>query len=258
MSFMTAENILEVREIGFSIVRNVLPPDHAVDLRQRLDRLTTKQRETANELSKVDDYMVHNPMVLDAAFLHLLEHPAIIEVLDEFLSTTSILYAYTTSSMPAGGTNYSNRIHVDSPRVIPGYLAQIGIIIALDDFTEDNGATYALPRSFELTTPPTEEEFYGGAVRLLPRRGDLVVLDPRVSHVGGVNSTANDRHAVTLSACRSFMRQRFDYPRLIPSEMANMLSPTLRRLLGFNVRVPTSLAEYYVPAEQRLYLAGQG
>jgi ectoine hydroxylase-related dioxygenase (phytanoyl-CoA dioxygenase family) len=258
VSFLTAENIVEVRDVGFSIVRNVLAPDHAADLRQRLDRLAKQQRETANEMSKVDDYMVHNPMVLDTAFLYLLEHPAIVEILDEFLSNTSILYAYTTSSMPAGGTNYSNRIHVDSPRVIPGYLAQIGVIIALDDFTETNGATYVLPRSFELTTPPTEDEFYAGAVRLLPKRGDLVVLDPRAYHVGGVNSTTDDRHAVTLSACRSFMRQRFDYPRLISPEMTEMLTPTLRRLLGFNVRVPTSLEEYYVPAEQRLYLAGQG
>jgi len=179
-------------------------------------------------------------------------------VLDEFISNTSILYAFTTSSMPAGGTNYSNRIHVDSPRVIPGYISQIGVIVALDDFTEENGATFMLPKSFERTTPPTEEEFYKGAERVCPRRGDLVVLQPRTWHLGGKNHTVNDRHAITLSACRSFMRQRFDYPRLINPALAETLTPTLRRLLGFNVRVPASLDEYYVPEEQRLYKAGQG
>jgi ectoine hydroxylase-related dioxygenase (phytanoyl-CoA dioxygenase family) len=202
--------------------------------------------------------MVHNPMVLDSTFLHLLEHPAIVEILDEFLGETSILYAYTTSSMPAGGTNYSNRIHVDSPRVIPGYISQMGVIVALDDFTEQNGATYLLPRSFELTTPPTEEDFLASAQRVLPRRGDLVVLNPRTWHLGGQNQTCEDRHAVTMSACRSFMRQRFDYPRLVGQDLVDELTPTLRRLLGFNVRVPASLEEYYVPEDQRLYLAGQG
>lgn len=258
MTFLTEKNIAEVREIGYSVVRGAVDTDQAIDLRARLARLVAEQRERQTDLTSVDDYMVHNPFVLDSAFLDVLEHPAIIEVLDEFLGNTSILYACTTSSMPAGGANYSSRIHVDSPRVIPGYVSQIGVIIALDDFTEDNGATYMLPSSFERTTPPTKEEFFAGAERVLPTRGDLVVFQPRTWHLGGENHTTEDRHAVTLSACRSFMRQRFDYPRLIDPDLAKTLSPTLRRLLGFNVRVPASLDEYYVPEDQRLYKAGQG
>lgn len=258
MTSLTPQNIAQVREVGFSVVRNAIDPAQALDLRKRLATLVAQQRERATELSRVDDYMVHNPMVLDSAFLALLEHPSIIEVLDEFLSNTSILYACTTSSMPAGGTNYSNRIHVDSPRVIPGYVSQIGVIVALDDFTEENGATYMLPSSFERTAAPSDEEFFAQAERVLPRRGDLVVLQPRVWHLGGENRTENDRHAVTLSACRSYMRQRFDYPRLISDSLAETLSPTLRRILGFNVRVPASLDEYYVPEALRLYKAGQG
>lgn len=258
MTSLTAANVDELRQIGFTVVRDALDTDHAADLRVRLARLVADQRAGATELSRVDDYMVHNPMVLDHAFLHLLEHPSIVEVLDEFLGDTSILYACTTSSMPAGGSNYSNRIHVDSPRIIPGYISQIGVIVALDDFTESNGATFLLPGSFERDTPPTEEEFFTKAQRVFPRRGDLVVLHPRTWHLGGENTTSDDRHAVTLSACRSFMRQRFDYPRLVDPALVPGLSPTLRRLLGFNVRIPANLGEYYVPSEQRLYLAGQG
>jgi len=258
MSYLTEENIAEVHSAGFTIVRNAIDEAVVLDARARLARLVAEQRANATDATRIDDYMVHNPFVLDPAFLHLLEHPAIIEVLDEFLSDTSILYACTTSSMPSGGTNYSHRIHVDSPRVIPGYISQMGIIIPLDDFTEDNGATYMLPSSFERVEPVSEAEFFANAVRVLPRRGDLVVLNPRTWHLGGENRTDEDRHAVTLSACRSFMRQRFDYPRLIDAEMAQTLSPTLRRLLGFNVRVPANLEEYYVPEDQRLYKAGQG
>ena len=63
MSFLTAENIREVREIGYSIVRGVLAPDQAADLRQRLATLVAQQRDTADEMSKIDDYMVHNQSV---------------------------------------------------------------------------------------------------------------------------------------------------------------------------------------------------
>jgi ectoine hydroxylase-related dioxygenase (phytanoyl-CoA dioxygenase family) len=50
----------------------------------------------------------------------------------------------------------------------------------------------------------------------------------------------------------------FDYPRLVPKEVVDQLGEVGRRFLGFNVRVPTSLEEYYVPEDQRLYKAGQG
>ena len=255
---LTDENICEVRETGFSVVRSVVDPDLILDWRARLARLVVEQRQNATDLSQIDDYMVHNPFVRDPAFFDVLEHPAVIEVLDEFISETSILYACTTSSMPAGGTNYSNRIHVDSPRVIPGYFSQIGVIVPLDDFTEENGATYMLPGSFERTDSVEQDEFFANAERVLAERGDIIVLNPRTWHLGGENGTQNDRHAITLSACRSFMRQRFDYPRLLDAEVADGLSPTLRRIFGFNVRVPASLDEYYVPEDERLYKAGQG
>jgi ectoine hydroxylase-related dioxygenase (phytanoyl-CoA dioxygenase family) len=54
------------------------------------------------------------------------------------------------------------------------------------------------------------------------------------------------------------MRQRFDYPRLVPPEAIAALGPVGRRFLGFDVRMPVSLEEYYVPPEHRLYKAGQG
>ena len=63
---------------------------------------------------------------------------------------------------------------------------------------------------------------------------------------------------LTLNVCRSYMRQRFDYPRLVPPEAIAALGPVGRRFLGFDVRMPVSLEEYYVPPEHRLYKAGQG
>lgn len=243
---------------GFAVVPDAVDPALAADLRASLAQMVAAQRAALSERTAVDDYMVHNPMMLDRRFLDLLENPAIVSALDTFLGPTSILYAYTSSSMPAGGSNYSRRVHVDSPRVIPGYITNLGVIVALDDFTDDNGATYFLPRSFERTDAPTDEEFFANAQRVHPRRGDLVVFNARTFHYGGVNTTSEDRHAVTLNACRAYMRQRFDYPRLIGDEIGDTLSPTLRRILGFDVRVPTSLEEYYLPEERRLYKANQG
>ena len=248
----------EVLTKGFTVVRDVVDVDVAVRWREALATLVARQHENLTERTAIDDYMVHNPMLSNAVFFDVLEHPAVVASLDTFLGDTSIVYAFTTSSMPTGGSNYSRRVHVDCPRVIPGYITNLGVIIALDEFTEDNGATYFLPGSFERVDAPSDEEFFAGAERVFPGRGDIVVFNARTFHYGGVNNTDQDRHALTINACRSYMRQRFDYPRMITDEVASTFSPTLRRVLGFDVRVPTSIEEYYLPEEQRLYKANQG
>ena len=251
-------HVEQVETDGFTVVPGALTADEVAPLRSTLARLATDQHARLTEATAIDDYMVHNLMLLDDGFLHLLENPLIVAALDTFLTDTSIVYAYTSSSMPVGGSNFSHRVHNDSPRVIPGYVTNLGVIIALDDFTDDNGATYFLPGSFRRTEPPSDEEFFTDAVRVHPRAGDLVVFNACTWHLGGVNRSDRERHAATINAVRSYMRQRFDYPRMIPADEVPTLSPTLRRLLGFNVRVPTSLEEYYVPAAQRLYLPNQG
>ncbi len=255
---LSPTQVEQVETDGFTIVPGALTADEVAPLRDTLARLAAEQHARITTETAVDDYMVHNLMLLDDGFLRLLENPSIVAALDTFLGDTSIVYAYTSSSMPIGGSNYSHRVHNDSPRIIPGYPTNLGVIVALDDFTDDNGATYFLPGSFTRSDRPSDDEFFASAVRVHPEAGDLVVFNACTWHLGGTNHTDRERHAATLNAVRSFMRQRFDYPRMIDPDTIPTLSPTLRRLLGFNVRVPTSLDEYYVPADQRLYLANQG
>jgi ectoine hydroxylase-related dioxygenase (phytanoyl-CoA dioxygenase family) len=149
-------------------------------------------------------------------------------------------------------------VHVDSPRVIPGYWTNVGVMVALDDYSAANGATRYLPASFERVDPPSLEEFMEHSEQVLPRAGEAVIFNARTWHMGGRNATDTARHAITLNVCRSYMRQRFDYPRLVGPETLGHMGDLGRRFLGFNVRMPASLDEYYLPEAERLYKAGQG
>lgn len=258
---MTADpRLLSVLESeGVALIPAVLPRDAALAMRPFLQRAIDEDLTLWHGKSgHTDQWMVHNLMVRGAPFLDLLENHVLHAYLDKILSETCIVYAYTSSSMPPRGTNYSRRIHVDCPRVIPGYVTNVGITLALDDFTEENGATELLPNSQWRTDRPSDVEFDKGAVRLMPEAGQAIIFNARIWHRGGINRTDSPRHALTINACRSFMRQRFDYPRLVPKELVATLGPVGRRFLGFNVRVPTSIEEYYMPEEQRLYKSGQG
>jgi ectoine hydroxylase-related dioxygenase (phytanoyl-CoA dioxygenase family) len=253
-----ASKIAEVRTKGFAIVEQIIPPQAVAALRELLQTCIDEDLEKWQGQPYQDAWMVHNLMVRGLPFAHLMENELLQAYLSELLGDTCILYAYTSSSMPPKGTNYSRRIHVDCPRVIEGYITNVGVMIILDDFTPQNGATYFLPHSFQRTEPPMEEEFVAAAEQLYPQAGDAVVFNARTWHRGGVNETDAPRHAVTMNVCRSYMRQRFDYPRLVDPEIVAQLGEVGKRFLGFNVRVPTSLEEYYLPEEQRLYKANQG
>lgn len=251
------ETIKTIRERGFALVRGVLRAGDVAELRPLLEKCI---QEDLNKYGNdyVDRWMVQNLMVRGMPFARVLENETLHAYLSELLGDTCIVYAYTSSSMPPKGSNYSHRIHVDCPRLIPGYITNVGVMMALDDYTAENGATYFLPESHTRADTPSREEFMAKAERAFPKAGDAVVFNARTFHMGAPNNTERARHAITMNVCRSYMRQRFDYPRLVPRQIVDQLGETGRRFLGFNVRMPTSMEEYYVPESQRLYKANQG
>ncbi|MBT7690427.1 MAG: phytanoyl-CoA dioxygenase [Gemmatimonadales bacterium] len=191
-------------------------------------------------------------------FERLLGNERIKAYLASILGETCVLYAYTSSSMPPQSTNYSRRIHVDCPRFIPGYVTNVGLTLMLDTFSSQSGATRILPRSHLKPDEPTEEQFSADAVEILGEPGGALFFSGRTWQRGGLNQTDDWRHAVTLNACRSYMKQRFDWPRLVPREILDRNSAAFRQFIGYDVRVPSTLEEYHVPEEQRLYKPNQG
>ena len=64
-------------------------------------------------------------------------------------------------------------------------------MVALDDYTTENGATRFLPHSFERETPPTVDEFLEQSEETFPKAGEAVVFNARTWHMGGMNRTSS-------------------------------------------------------------------
>jgi len=243
----------EIENQGYSIVRDALPRDYIEKAKASLDEAMKAEADYHKGNKHQDFGMVLLCSLYNRVFADLFDLPLVTEPLEAVLGEGCIVYAYTSSSMPPKATNFSKRVHVDCPRIIPNYITNLGATIILDDFTEENGATWFLPNSQERMAPPSEDEFYSKAERLIEKAGTIWFFNARIWHAGGQNQTPNWRHALTINVVRPWMKQRIDIPRAMHHKDVDELSEKSKQKLGFYTQVPANYDEYYVPFEDRKF-----
>lgn len=255
------KTINEFGENGYIVVENFVDFPTVTKMKSELTYAISEEKKKLGyriESNRIDTGMVHNCFLYGEEMLNLLCHKELRKMTDLLLCKNAIVYAYQSSSAPPLGTNYGGRIHVDSPRFIPNYQTNLGFILALDPFTEQNGATEVLPESHNLAFPPNDEFFSENKKLLVCNPGTAIFFSARLWHRTGVNKSNQWRHALTINFCRPFMRSRFDYPRLI-SESKIHIDPNseIAQYLGWNVRMPVNLEDFYLPPESRMYKPNQ-
>jgi|ERR1035441_4309120 ectoine hydroxylase-related dioxygenase (phytanoyl-CoA dioxygenase family) len=243
----------EINTQGYSIVENVLSPEFIAKAKSELIKAIAKEEEYHHGKDYSDYGMVLLCSLYDKVFVELFDNQKLLDPFNSVLGEGCIVYAYTSSSMPPSTSNYSKRVHTDCPRIIPNYVTNMGATILLDDFTEENGATWFLPYSQTTAMAPTDEYFFANAKRLIAKAGTVWFFNARIWHAGGINKTNNWRHALTINMGRSWMKQRIDIPRAMSGMDTSGFSEKALQKLGFLAQVPASYDEYYVPFEKRKF-----
>jgi ectoine hydroxylase-related dioxygenase (phytanoyl-CoA dioxygenase family) len=199
----------------------------------------------------------------DERFFALLEIEEVLAIVDRTVSPTAILHLQNGlihPSFPPGGVpdTFQTNFHRDFPRYLGGYVASINAFLAIDEFTEENGATLLVTGSHQLADPPDRELMESVAVAATCPDGSMLVFDSTLWHAAGPNHSGRDRLAINQQFTRSFIKQQIDYVRALGDEVVLSQPPRTQQLLGWYTRVVTSLDQYYVPAAERLYWADQG
>lgn len=247
----------EIQKHGITIIKNVINHDLIEILKVELEQARTEDNLNINKT--FDEGMVHNCMYRGEEMRRLLDNNILNSLISKLLNSTFIVYAYQSSSLEPGKSNYGSRVHVDTPRFINEHLTNVGVIFPLNDFTKENGATFYLQGSHLKEEIPNDNDFYKKAKRAICKKGDLIVFNARLVHAAGMNTSMTARHSLTINFCRSYMRQRFDFPRMYENEYKELqLTDNMKKRLGWDVRVPKSLKEFYLPEDMRLYKANQG
>ncbi|MGI8544097.1 MAG: phytanoyl-CoA dioxygenase family protein [Aridibacter sp.] len=188
----------------------------------------------------------------------LLENNLLQSNIDSILGETCVINNYSAVRLMPKKKNFVANIHRDSPRYSPTYKLAIQILYFIDDFTEQTGGTWVLPGSHHSDEKPSEETFFSNGKQITGKAGTAMIFDSMLWHAAGVNVSDKPRRGIAIVYTRSFIKQQFDMVKAIPAKKLDRFSKNMKRLIGYNVRVPSSLEEFYLPEEQRLYKGGQG
>lgn len=200
----------------------------------------------------------HHLLADGKSFIELLRRAYLDEYIKSFFGGNYILNAFGGNLNLRNQFTYASVVHRDVRTYTQEIRLLLNIIVMLDDFVAENGATYLLSASHLKKGKPTDEEFFSRAARCTAKSGSIVLWDSNVWHAAGENRTNLPRRSLSLIYSRPFVKQQFDYPRSVGYENANSFPETFRQIVGFNARVPASLEEWYQPPEKRFYKRDQG
>ncbi len=257
-SFQTFDYAMNTR--GWMIFNSVVPA--ALCDRMRIDIARHVQR--CGELqSKVGipgapDGTAHHTVGYGDSLDEFLEQGFLDDYVARFFGGPYIMHAFNPVTVSSGRRNYVHRIHKDVRTHMGGFRVLLNLLVMVDAFTLDNGATYILSGSHHEANAPPEKFFYEHAERITGPIGSIVLFDSNAWHCAGENTSGRTRTAMTLSLSRPFVKPQMDYARFLGPERGARLSDRMRQLLGFNAGVATNLDEWYRPAGLRMYRPDQG
>lgn len=261
-----ARTLDRVQKDGCAIVENVLTPDFVSQCRDALYRVreAIRKRPVANTIIERTGGLniLRLSFKYDPFFYSFMEIPEVLEIVDHTVSSTAILHTQNGLILPpaAGGVkkSFENQWHLDFPRVLNGYMASINTLFAIDAFTEENGGTRVVPRSHQRAVRPTTEYLDAHGVSVECPAGSMLVFDSTLCHAAGVNNSDKDRLAVNNQFTRSYFKPQIDFVRALGDDVVQAQKPRTQQMLGWYTRVPTSLEEFFLPAEERMYRSNQG
>lgn len=239
---------------GYVIVEGVYDSKFIDELMPEVE--AAKQKEAIVNLAnqqKSDGTLLACP-IYGGKFLDVLENNFFFQPFNWILGDTCIIWVYTSSSLAPNSMNSTSRIHVDRPHFIPNFNEGVGSLILLDDFTEENGATWFLPSSHKNADEPDKDFFYKNAKRLIAPKGSVFYFNLRMWHAGGMNMTDQSRNALGIGMIRPYYKQRIDLPRAMKGIDISSMSEIVKQKLGFFSQPPTSLEEFYENGKFKLKL----
>jgi len=186
-------------------------------------------------------------------FVDMVQHPAVMEIFAKILGRQFILGSFAANRLLPGAAGQEP--HIDYPYwdmhdtaefphgINAGFHMNCQSLIALHDFTIENGATAVAPHSQKRGIYPSEAEFQAEHIQLPCPAGSLLVFTGLIWHCAMPNNSNADRTSVLGQYLPKFVKPMEDLKQSVADDVAANATPELRQLLGLDLRYPELLED---------------
>jgi ectoine hydroxylase-related dioxygenase (phytanoyl-CoA dioxygenase family) len=220
---------------GWVVLEGALTSEQVGDARRALQPLLDGTPFGANSFVGHRTRRVFGLPAKTRALDALLVHPAVLDAFDAVLGAHLLS---TTVAVEIHPGETAQTLHTDaSAWPVPHGAGQIvaNAIWALDDFTEENGATRLVRASHLVDAAPAP----GGPVVVASMpAGSVLLYVGSLWHGGGPNRSDRARLGVIAGYVAAWLRQQETFTLTCPPAMARTMPERLQRLLGYGLYPP--------------------
>ena len=237
----------ELDELGYTILENALTAEQVAAAVTTLREVYERDKDHTSDHESMTQ-RVFNLTARAEVFRQMIQLPEVVACMSYLLGDDYILCDMgARSAMPGlgaqglhrDGADFMPNPPYDVHKILPLHTQSM---IALSDFTLENGATRYVPGSHLMDIhpddiPPEDEK------QLICPAGTILIYDARLYHAGAANTSDKIRYAVQGFCCRKNIKPFCDHTRSIPPDIVEAASPLLRRLWGFEFQSAWEEAE---------------
>ncbi|MCR9278740.1 MAG: phytanoyl-CoA dioxygenase family protein [Pseudomonadaceae bacterium] len=228
---------------GVVTLTDFLSPELLQALNAELDPYVASYKQ-AHISDGYDEFLGHETVRLhgitakSAAFPALLTEPRILGVMDTLLLPNCADYRLSAAELiEIHGNETAQPLHVDDgswPRAAwDASPLVVNVMIALTDFTSENGATVVAPGSHRW--PQSRQAAAEDLCQAVMPAGSAAIFRGDVVHGGGANVDGTARRGLSISYCLGWLVPVENSVLATPPELARTLSRRAQQLLGYDI-----------------------
>jgi ectoine hydroxylase-related dioxygenase (phytanoyl-CoA dioxygenase family) len=243
---------------GYVILEDVLSSDQLAAIRGALAPHLDRDLKGRNDFEGLRTNRVYALLAKSPVFADLAAHPLTLAFAEAELGDTCLLSACLAINLQPGETVQPWHFD-DSPITVKRPRPAFGVSAfwAIDETTEDNGATEVIPGSHLRDEEPVTASLSGAdftnrslgdiasdpgarpdAVKLTMRSGSVAIAKGTLWHRGGANRSERSRMIITPQYCVGWARPLETMTLAVPPDVAAGLPERARELLGYSIHPP--------------------
>jgi len=224
---------------GFVILERVLDRSTLDELIAALAPYERDRPMGRNAFEGQKSQRVYSLAAKGELFLRLAEHPRVIALLDRLLMPNFLLSTHQSIRLHPGEN--AQAWHTDDafyfvprPHRVP---LAVSVIWAIEDFTDDNGATEVIPGSHLWGMEHPDDREHEATAATMPA-GSAIIFDGALWHRGGANRSTGTRLAISPQYCQPWLRPQESQLLIVPPDAARACSERVRSMLGYSIHPP--------------------